>query len=63
MQPQYATPTRPAYDAPGGHLRYDTLSGTAFDWSPCVGRSSFSSAGLAIARVFAESSERIEASY
>jgi outer membrane scaffolding protein for murein synthesis (MipA/OmpV family) len=84
VQPQYATPTRPAYDAPGGYggtiflaslsrrfkniwaggyLRYDTLSGAAFDQSPLVRRSSYYSAGLAIAWVFAESSERVEAPY
>ena len=81
---QFATPTRPAYEAPGGYggtiflaslsrrfkqfwaggyLRYDNLSGAAFDASPLVKSSSYFSAGLAVAWVFAESSERVDAPY
>jgi outer membrane scaffolding protein for murein synthesis (MipA/OmpV family) len=81
---QFATPTRPAYEAPGGYggtiflaslsrrfkrfwaggyLRYDNLSGAVFDESPLVKSSSYFSAGLAVAWVFAESSERVDAPY
>ncbi len=47
----------------GGYLRYDSLSGAAFDQSPLVRRSSYYSAGFAIAWVFAESATRVQAPY
>ncbi len=43
----------------GGYVRYDNLSGVAFDDSPLFKRSSYLAAGVAIAYVFAESGTRV----
>jgi outer membrane scaffolding protein for murein synthesis (MipA/OmpV family) len=45
----------------GGFVRYDALSGAAFEDSPLVRRKSSVMAGVAFAYVFAESAEKVEA--
>lgn len=47
----------------GGFVRWDTLSGAAFDDSPLVRRSSTVAAGAAIVRVFGESSRQVQDAY
>lgn len=82
VDPQYATATRPAYDAPGGYggtqltlslnKRFDriwvggfvrayALHGAAFEESPLVKSRTAFLAGVGIAYVFAESSDRVVA--
>jgi MipA family protein len=78
---QYATPTRPEYQASGGYagteflvavskrfpkywvgafMRYDTLTGAAFEDSPLVQRDHYWSAGIGIAWMLASSSRRVQ---
>jgi len=45
----------------GGFLRYDNLSGAAFEDSPLVKKSSAVSAGIAISWIFGQSSRRVDA--
>lgn len=80
VAPQYATPGRPAYDAPGGYagmqflvgtskrfekfwlggfLRYDNLSGAAFEDSPLVRQKDYFAAGFAVTWILGESSTRV----
>ena len=80
VSPAYATPSRPAYDAPAGYngmeflaavskrfprywvgafVRYDTLAGAAFVDSPLVRTRGYFAAGVAIAWIFAESSQQV----
>jgi outer membrane scaffolding protein for murein synthesis (MipA/OmpV family) len=80
VAPAYATPSRPAYDAPAGYngmeflaavskrfpqywvgafVRYDTLDGAAFVDSPLVRTRGYFAAGVAIAWIFGESSQRV----
>lgn len=47
----------------GGYVRYDNLSGVAFEDSPLFRQNSFWSAGIAIAYVFAESKTRVYSDY
>ncbi|SNS20358.1 Outer membrane scaffolding protein for murein synthesis, MipA/OmpV family [Noviherbaspirillum humi] len=47
----------------GAFLRYDALAGAAFEDSPLVQRRSAVTAGLAMAWVFGESSQRVQADY
>lgn len=77
---EYATPSRPAYQADGGYsgsqfhlslsktfdhkrigafIRYDTLSGAAFEDSPLTAERSLLAAGFAIAWVFKVSKTRV----
>jgi hypothetical protein len=44
----------------GGFARYDTLKGAAFEPSPLVRRDYAFMAGIAVAWVFAESSNKVE---
>jgi len=81
VDPQFATPERPAYEASsgysgalalvslsrrfprfwvGGFARYDTLKGAVFESSPLVRRDYAFMAGIAVAWVFAESSNKVE---
>ena len=43
----------------GGYARYDALQGAAFENSPLVSRSHYLAAGVAVAWVFGESSQRV----
>ncbi|MEP6942763.1 MAG: MipA/OmpV family protein [Betaproteobacteria bacterium] len=82
VAPAYATPSRPAYDAPagyngmeflaavskrfprywvGGFVRYDSLAGASFVDSPLVRTRGYFAAGVAIAWIFAESSQWVSA--
>jgi outer membrane scaffolding protein for murein synthesis (MipA/OmpV family) len=47
----------------GGYLRYDNLSGVAFEDSPLYKQSSYWAVGIAIAYVFAESKTRVYSDY
>jgi outer membrane protein len=81
VSPAYATPSRPAYDAPAGYngmeflaavskrfprywvgafVRYDTLAGAAFVDSPLVRTRGYFAAGVAVAWIFAESSQQVK---
>jgi outer membrane scaffolding protein for murein synthesis (MipA/OmpV family) len=81
VQVQYATPSRPEYQASGGYagtefltalskrfprywvgafMRYDSLSGAAFEDSPLVQRDHYWTAGFGIAWPLRTSSQRID---
>ena len=45
----------------GGFVRYDTLAGAAFEHSPLVRTRGYFAAGIAVAWIFAESSQRVDA--
>ena len=80
VSPEYATPSRTAYEAKagyggteflaalwrrfprcwvGGFMRYDTLSGAAFESSPLVKSRGYFAAGIAVAWIFGESTQRV----
>ena len=45
----------------GGFVRFDTLKNAVFDDSPLVKRESYFAAGIGVSWIFAESSQRVEA--
>ena len=45
----------------GGFVRYDTLAGAAFEDSPLVRTRGYFAAGVAVAWIFAESAQRVDA--
>lgn len=81
VDPQYATPSRPAYDAKagysgtqftltlskrfesyyvGGYVRYENLSGTAFEDSPLLRQDRSFLAGVVVTWIFAKSGEMVK---
>lgn len=81
VPPEYATPSRPVYEARagyggteflaavskrfarywvGGFVRYDALAGATFEDSPLVKSRGYFAAGIAVAWIFAESSQRVD---